>query len=245
MVDIHCHILPGVDDGADSMEEALEMARMAAASGVDTIVATPHCNLPGSPRMNYVSDELKNRFKALREAVKAAGIPVAILPGAEVLCTPDVPEKLRDKRLLSLAGSRYLLMEFFFDESLEYMDTMLAAVKREGFTPVIAHPERYEAVQAAPAVIERWFWDGHIIQLNKGSVLGSLGQRARRCAGSILAHGLAHTIASDAHGTEVRTTHMTELRDFLDEVCPEEYVSILLEENPRRIIENLPILRAD
>lgn len=245
MVDIHCHILPGVDDGADSMEEALEMARMAADSGVDTIVATPHCNLPGAARSNFVSDELKKRFIALREAVKVAGIPLAILPGTEVLCTPDVPEKLRQGKLLSLAGSRYLLMEFFFDESLEYMDSMLAAVKREGFTPVIAHPERYEAVQAAPAVIERWFWDGHIIQLNKGSVLGSLGQRARRCAGAILSHGLAHTIASDAHGTEMRTTHMTELQQYILDVCGEEYASILLEENPRRIIKNLPILRAD
>lgn len=118
MTDIHCHILPGVDDGAATPADALEMARMAAESGVRTIVATPHCNLPGAPEDNYASPALARRLEALRRAIEAEGIPLEILPGAEILCTPQVPELLREGRLLTLASSRYLLLEFYFDESL-------------------------------------------------------------------------------------------------------------------------------
>ena len=99
MTDIHCHILPDADDGAETMEDALSMARAAAASGVKTLLATPHCNLPGSVEKNYVSYDLRDRFVALCLAVRQAGIPLTILPGAEILCTPDLPELLLQKKL--------------------------------------------------------------------------------------------------------------------------------------------------
>lgn len=245
MVDIHCHILPCVDDGAESLEDAVEMARMAADSGVEAIIATPHCNLPGAEEKNYISPALQRSFLALARAVKEADIPVSILPGAEVLCTPEVPELLRQGKLLTLAGSRYLLLEFFFDEDLEYMDDMLCAVARQGFVPVIAHPERYETVQRIPRVIERWFRSGYVIQLNKGSILGRLGRRSGQAAAWILSRGLAHVVASDAHSPLMRTPQMGELTEFLLQVCHPEYVDILLRDNPRRIAENRPILQAD
>lgn len=245
MVDIHCHILPLVDDGADNLEDALEMARMAAQDGVRAIIATPHCNLPYNGDKNYISESLQRRFFQLQQAVKAAGIPVSIHPGAEVLCTPDVPELLSEGRLLTLAGSRYLLVEFFFDEDLAYMDEMLLSIARQGCIPVIAHPERYEAVQRIPGIVERWFRAGYIIQLNKGSILGRLGRRAARTAAWILDHGLAHIVASDAHSPTVRTPRMDELLQYLSENCAEVYIDILLAENPRRILENRPVVKAE
>lgn len=245
MVDIHCHILPLVDDGADSMEDAVEMARMAAESGVRAIIATPHCNLPGDGEKNFISETLLQRFIQLRQAIRAAGIPLDIHPGAEVFCAPDVPDLLAKHSLLTLAGSRYLLVEFFFDESLDYMDDMLQSIAATGRIPVIAHPERYEAVQHLPRIVERWFRNGYIIQLNKGSILGRLGRRAEGTARWILSHGLAHTVASDAHNPDFRTTRMSELAEYLTELCPEDYVQILLSENPRRILENRPVLGPD
>lgn len=245
MVDIHCHILPLVDDGADSLEDAIEMARMAAQDSVSAIIATPHCNLPYDGDKNYISEGLQRHFFRLQQAVKAAGIPVAIHPGAEVLCTPDVPELLAQGKLLTLAGSRYLLVEFFFDEDLAYMDEMLLAIARQGCIPVIAHPERYEAVQRVPMVVERWFRAGYIIQLNKGSILGRLGRRAAWTAEWILEHGLAHVVASDAHSPTVRTPRMRELLQYLSENCSEAYINILLADNPRRILENRPVAKAD
>lgn len=245
MVDIHCHILPFVDDGADNMEDALEMARMAVDSGVDTIIATPHCNLPNVQEHNYKSARLARRFLQLRESIEQAGIPLSIYPGAEVLCTPEVPELLQGGELVTLAGTQYLLVEFFFDETLAYMDEMLQSIAQQGIIPVIAHPERYDAVQGAPYVIERWFDAGYIVQVNKGSILGRLGRHAAATADWILSHGLAHVVASDAHSSAVRTTHMTHLRDYLESHCSIDYARILLEYNPRRILKGDAVLSAD
>ena len=244
MVDIHCHILPFTDDGAADTGAALTMARMAYDSGVTTIVATPHCNLPYVGEKNYVSEELKNRFISLRDGIRDAGIPLTILPGAEVMCTDELPELLRSRRVLTLAGTRYLLVEFLFDESLGYIEEMLAQVSEAGLVPVIAHPERYDAVQRSPLAVVEWFGRGYIIQLNKGSILGRLGSRAERASAWILSRGLAHVVASDAHSPEMRTPHMSEILRFLEDNCSPEYADVLLRRNPRRIIENRQVLQA-
>ena len=243
MTDIHCHILPGIDDGAAAMDEALEMARMARDSGVRRIIATPHCNLPGLG--NYRSADLDKRFAMLQQAVYQAGIDIEILPGAEVLGSAQIPQLLETNRLQTLAGSRYLLMEFFFDESLEEMDYLLATVYRSGLIPVLAHPERYEAVQQQPMTVARWFHSGYVIQVNKGSLLGRLGRRAKAAADWILDRQLAHVIASDAHGAERRTPHMSQLQHYLDERYGSIYTDVLLHTNPGRIAQDRPILLAD
>lgn len=245
MIDIHCHLLPLVDDGAKDMDTALLMARMAVESGVDTIVATPHCNLPNESVKNYRSAELSTRVQDLQEEIVKAGLPLTVLPGAEVMCTPDVPELLRRGKLPTLADSNYLLVEFFFDEDLTYMDDMLFAIAAEGVTPVIAHPERYEAVQQMPMIVNRWFHEGMVIQVNKGSILGRLGRHAERTAAWILARGLAHAVASDAHGTWERTPQMNRILEYLEEEYDPDYAKILLEDNPGRICRNLPLLQAD
>lgn len=243
MIDIHCHMLPGVDDGSDTLDNSLLMASMAAESGTDIIVVTPHCNIPGEPG-NYPTRELLEKFIALREAIDAAQIPLKILAGAEVFCTPDIAELIRQKKLLPLASSRYLLVEFAFNEDSIEMNSRLEQIFAEGLIPVIAHPERYNAVQRDRTLPERWFAAGYIMQINKDSVFGNLGQRAKRTAEFMLSQGLAHVAASDAHGTYSRTTELEQLREHISLNYSEEYAHILLEENPRRIIENKPILRA-
>lgn len=245
MVDLHCHILPGVDDGAETTEDALEMARMAAASGVTHLIATPHCNLPYSESKNYVSSFLIEQFLDLRSRIQQAEIPLNLYLGAEVLCTPEVPRLIQTGKLLPLANSKCLLVEFFFDEGLAYMDNMLQAIAAEGTTPVVAHPERYETIQHSPYVLERWFRNGYVIQLNKGSILGRLGRGAKRTADWILDHGLAHVVASDAHSPVFRTPQMRELRQYLLDFYDPEYVEILLQTNPSRILNGHCVLRAD
>ena len=212
MVDIHCHILPGVDDGSPSMEDSLQMARMAADSGVTDIIATPHCNLPGDGPKNYRSAALRTGFSRLRQALEQEGIPLRIHPGAEVFCTPELPELLDRRQLQTLGGGRYLLVEFYFDESAEFMEQCFHQIRTRGLTPVAAHPERYKTVQQDPYMVRRWFERGVVIQLNKGSILGRLGRRAQDTALWLLERGLAHAAASDAHRPTVRTTHMELLR---------------------------------
>lgn len=245
MIDIHCHILPFADDGADSMEEALSMARMAVDSGVEAMIATPHYSISDIAEHHVKSARLARHFLQLREGVEQAGIPLSLYFGAELLCTPDLPALLKDARPLTLAGSDYLLVEFFFDESLSSMEESLGAIAAQGFTPVIAHPERYAAVQKAPYVLERWFAGGYIIQVNKGSILGRLGRRAAAAAHWILSRGLAHAVASDAHGSTVRTPCMGPLREYLSAHYSPDYAHILLEHNPLCILKNRPVLSAD
>lgn len=244
MIDLHCHILPGVDDGAQDLDEALEMARLAAHSGVRTIVATPHCNIPNAPRANYLDQDLLDRLVLFRSAIEDARIPLRLYGGAEVFCTPQMPALLEEKKLLPLAGTRYLLVEFFFDEAPEFMESCFARITDQGFIPVIAHPERYEAVQRQPDLIPRWFRRGYIILLNKGTILGRMGRRAELSARRILEHGLAHAVASDAHGTHTRTPHMEELRRHLQDHYGSGCVQLLLSVNPSRIVRDQSVVKA-
>lgn len=243
MVDLHCHILPGVDDGAETTEDALEMARLAAASGVKTVVATPHCNLPRAEEDNFDTPGLRARFRDFQQAVKAAEIPLTVCPGAEIFCTPALPQLLRERRLLTLADSKYLLMEFYFDESPEFMERCFSEAAKQGLVPVIAHPERYEAVYRAPELVLRWFRQGYIIQLNKGSILGRLGRHAQTASRFLLQRGLAHAVASDAHSPHVRTPFMGELARHLEEEYAPEYARILLSRNPERIVRNQDVIK--
>ena len=242
MIDIHCHILPYVDDGAETMDDALEMARLAASGGVTVMIATPHCNLPGTEFDNYVSAALRDRFVALGIAIHQAGIPLTILPGAEVFCTPELPILLAQKKFQPLAGSRYLLLEFPFDEAPSRMEAAFSAVSARGFVPVAAHPERYDAIQEDPEIVECWFRSGTVIQLNKGSILGSLGRRAERTSHWLLNCGLAHIVASDGHDPQIRTPHMQQLQHLLVQNYGPEYAGILLQHNPERIVRNLPMV---
>ncbi len=242
MKDIHCHILPMVDDGAEDLDEAVEMAFLASERGTRTIIMTPHSNLPETDRKNYRGSELSDHFLALQTAVKNAGIDLELLPGAEIFGTPEVPALLQSGMLQTLADSEYLLIEFFFDEELDFIDDILSAIVEEGYHPVLAHPERYDAVQENPMIIERWFREGVVIQLNKDSILGRLGPAAERTADWILSCGLAHVVASDAHATDARTPNLAGVRTFIEENYDPVYAEILLEENPGRICRNQPML---
>ena len=142
MIDLHCHILPGVDDGAASLEESLSMARLAVDSGVRAIAATPHCD-PESGFDNYRSRELAQRFLRLEQAVQREKLPLRIHAGMEVFVTPSTPRLLREGQLLTLGGSGYLLAEFDFQCGAAFAERMLSALRQEGVRPVVAHPERY------------------------------------------------------------------------------------------------------
>lgn len=240
MIDLHCHILPGVDDGATSMDDACRMARLAAESGVSAIVATPHCNLPNHPA-NYRSTALSEQLQLLQQTISAQNIPITVLSGAEVFARDNLSELLQAHMLPTINRSRYLLIEFFFGEPASVLSAALQTVRQAGLVPIVAHPERYDAVQEDPGLAVQWFREGYIIQLNKGSLLGKLGKNAARCGIWLLNHGFAHVIASDAHSPMHRTPYMTELTHLLSDHYPEEYIRLLLQDNPQRIIENRAI----
>ncbi len=237
MTDIHCHILPDVDDGAADLEAAAQMARMAADCGVHTIIATPH--FFGVPESLEELPRIRERFEALQ------GLPVRLILGAEVLCVPETLELARRGKLPTLGDSPWVLAEFYFDASAEFMDDMLFRLRGLGYRPIVAHPERYEAVQRDLSLAEHWFRRGYGIQLNKGSILGAFGGRAGETARRLLHRGLVHVIASDAHGPEVRTTDLDRVRRWCLEHLGREYTHILLEDNPGRIADGRHLRRQE
>lgn len=243
ITDIHCHILPGVDDGSDSLQESILMCESAYSSGVGAIIATPHfdAGIADTGRWQAVISE---RLSSLKAALLQSSIPVDIYSGGEVLVTPELIEPISAGSVPFLADSDYMLAEFYFDESLFEIDDMLHRIASFGIHPVIAHPERYFAVQQNRDAIVRWFHSGYVIQINKGSIMGRLGRGAHSTARWILKHGLAHIAASDAHGSNVRTPELSSLRELLETEYSDAYADILLNRNPRRILQNRPMVDA-
>lgn len=236
MIDIHCHILPDFDDGASNLDEALEMAEMAVNSGITDIIATPHFR--GEPAFLDNQFMIERRYQMLTAAIQEAGIPVRIHLGAEILCLPETAKMADSHQLPTLAGTDYVLTEFYFNESFSFMDDMLFRISECGYRPVVAHPERYNAFQRDPELLHRWVDLGYVLQINKGSVLGDLGYRAEQTANEILGMGLAHLFASDAHHSYTRTPHMGSLRHWVNEFCDAGYAAALLKDNPECLLRN-------
>jgi protein-tyrosine phosphatase len=243
MVDIHCHILPEVDDGARSLTEALEMARIAAGCGVTDLAATSHFRAE-EENMGCLA-ELREQFRLLQTAVNQEEIPLRLHLGAEVLCTWQAVDLARERLLPTLGDTDYVLCEFYFDAEYEYMNDILAGIAEAGYRPVVAHPERYGAIQRNPQRIQRWFARGYVIQVNKGSILGTFGARAQNAAQWLLDMGFVHVIGSDAHSPRHRTTNLARLRDWLLHRYSGEYVRLLLEENPGRVLRGEKMVPVD
>ena len=241
MVDLHVHILPGMDDGSHSMEESLQMARLAAASGVRALAATPHCNILRPPA-NDDGQELRERLVAFRQELIREDIPLEVFIGMEVFAGENLPELLREKRLIPINEGRYLLLEFPFEEEGDWMTFLLKVVLEQGYIPLIAHPERYRRVQSNPNLAFRWVTMGCALQLNKGSLLGQFGKAAEKTAVQLLGHGLAACVASDAHHAKFRTPHLTQVEEYIKETCGEAAAKLLLLGNPVRILNSDKIL---
>lgn len=236
MIDIHSHILPGVDDGSENFEKTLAMLEMACESGVSTIVATPHC-MPGVYN-NVVSEKLEDKWERFIARITPYEFPLRICRGMEVMLTDETLRLIRNKTVWPLNDSRYLLVEFAFDEDPEFCRKALKKVMEYGYVPVVAHPSRYYFVQSWPQIVYDWYMMGCAIQVNKGSLLGRFGRKEYNIAHSLLEHGLVTCVASDAHGARQRTTRMNELWEMLAERYGENYAYMLMQENPARILNN-------
>lgn len=240
MIDIHVHMLPGVDDGSYDMETSLSMANMAVDAGTTKLILTPHCNQSGRFE-NYVSGDLLFRMDELKNEIAKAGIPLELGCGMEIFCTREVPRLLKEGKLLTLNGSRYVLVEFAFGMEAFRIERMVYSILDSGYVPVIAHAERYLDLQDRPELIDDWMDDGVGIQINKGSFLGRFGRGAYECSHMLLQNGLVSCIASDAHGVDSRTTDMSPIHEFLSTEYSEALAEHLLTNNPRRIFEDKPL----
>ena len=200
MVDLHCHILPGLDDGAATMEQALELARAAQAAGIDTLVATPHIR-DDHP---FPLELIPERLEELREALRDAEIAVKILTGGEVSLS-KLPE-LSDEQLgpLCLGEGRYLLVESPYTQAPSLLETALFDLQVRGFRPILAHPERSVTFLGDRARFQALLEQGVLCSVTAMSVAGGFGKLIRDFTMDLFASGLVHNIASDSHDAKRR-----------------------------------------
>lgn len=201
MIDLHAHVLPGIDDGPATLESSLALARAAAADGVEWMAATPHV------RADYPTDAatMTRLVGELRVAFAAEGLPLELLPGGEVALDRVRRLPVAELQSFGLGGNPgYLLVEFPYHGWPLDLPELLFRLVAQGVTPVLAHPERNDVVQEAPQRLEALVASGCLVQLTAASAAGRLGRRPRAAAMQLLELGLAHVLASDAHAAELR-----------------------------------------
>ncbi|MHB1537104.1 MAG: tyrosine-protein phosphatase [Solirubrobacteraceae bacterium] len=225
MIDLHCHLLPGIDDGPATLEHALALARAAAAEGIGATVATPHVS------WTYRNDasRIEAGVAALRSQLAAHGVPLTVLAGAEIAMTyaADTPhEQLRD---LTLGDSSWLLLEPPFAPVATGFDALAVELMEQGYRVLVAHPERCAGLHRDPSIVTRLVRSGALTSITAGSLAGRFGGTVRRFALQLLEEGMAHNVASDAHDTDGRpptiasdlaTARLGHLQEWLTELVP-------------------------
>lgn len=235
MIDIHAHILPYVDDGADDMADALLMAELAVESGVRAVIATPHSNIPGEFK-TYEGTELQRRVSDLQERIARRGLPLTLLCGMEIYGTEDTAGKIQSGKLISLNGSGYYLVEFGFHKDGEWITAILESIRDLGVVPVVAHPERYVCIQRDPGLALDWIDMGCQLQMNRGSIFGKFGRASFYAADELLKNDWITYVASDAHSPYQRTTYMRDIYEFLKEEFSRSRARRLLTENAEQYL---------
>lgn len=238
IIDLHNHILPGVDDGARSIDDAVEMAALAAQCGIGKIVATPHYQHGRSAS----AEALDDAFKALTDVLEYEQIDICLEKSMEITATDELPELLQQEKVWTYPNTSYFLVEFAYDEEQEYFDWLLDRCSAAGFTPVIAHPERYHAVRCHPEIVQQWQKKGYGVQINRDSLLGLFGEQAFYSADLLMRKGWANCIASDAHTSQFRNPYWGKAFQQLPGMYGFHRLAYCLETVPQRILENHPLI---
>ena len=232
-VDVHAHILPGLDDGARDFDDAVAIAAAAAAAGTAVMVATPHI----SDESPVPLAQTRERLTELRRAIAEAGISLDILLGCEPRFVPSVVGRVVAGDLPTLAGSRYLLLEWPVVPVL-YTDQTLFDLRVKGFHPVLAHVERYRFVQSDVNMLVPLVERGTLMQVTAGSLTGAFGPAAQRTAEVLIERGIAHVIASDAHSVDSRPPDLRPAYERALELVGTDAARSLVIDVPRAIVEN-------
>jgi protein-tyrosine phosphatase len=238
-VDIHCHILPGIDDGAKDIGESLEMARMAVADGIIKVVATPH--QLGNFSQNK-GDEIRARVAKLQHRLDASKIPLQVLPGADVRIEPDMVAGLIRGEVLTLGDRRkHVLLELPHELYLP-LEPVLSELTRRGMTGILSHPERNLGVLRQPSVLAPLLEAGCLLQVTAGSLCGTMGAECQKFSEWLLSEGMVHFLATDAHGPRSRRPLLRRAFDRACELTDEQTAIDLCSVNPGRVAMGQPVI---
>lgn len=214
MIDIHCHILPGIDDGAKTIEDSIDMAKTAVADGINTIIATPHHQ--NGRYMNERSSIIE-RVQALNEELTKQKIPLTILPGQEPRIYGELVQDYEKGEILTLNdGNKYVFIEFSSSQVPKYAEQLLFDIQLQGLNPIIVHPERNAQIMEQPDILYNFVKKGTLTQVTASSVTGHFGKKIQKFSQQLIEANLTHFIASDAHNTSGRTFRLSEAYDLIE-----------------------------
>ena len=238
MVDLHHHLLPGLDDGSPDLATSVEMARMAEADGITHVVCTPHASsrFPFDPQRNTTL------LNELRRALDQAGIRLALGLACDFhLSYDNVQDALAHPARYSINGHEYLLIELPDLSMPPNLQDTFYELRLSGLTPILTHPERNPTLQRDPDRMLPWLRDGLLCQVTAGSVLGEMGRTAEKLARRMLANRWVHFLATDAHNTTSRPPRMQKAHDLVARRHGAEYAEMLCLHNPMDVFEGRPL----
>ena len=237
MIDLHCHMLPGIDDGAPDLATSLQMARIAWRDGITVTACTPHIT-PGV--YDNTAPGIRKAISELRVALAAEGIPLKLVEGADVHICADMVAGLKNGRIATLAGSRYLLFEPSHHIAPPRLRETVFEVMSAGFHPIITHPERLTWIEDHYPTMIALAKAGAWMQLTAGSVTGRFGARPKYWSERMLDEGLVHLLATDAHNLRARSPVMSEARAAVAQRLGEAEATEAVLTRPQLVLDDRP-----
>ena len=239
MYDLHSHILPGVDDGAKTMDEAVRMATVASEAGTRVMLTTPHRK---DITESFSVSHIQALLGELNDDIEKRGLELRLLSGMENHLDLELPKEFDEGRALRMNGSRYALVELPFFGRPNYLEEVLFSVQLKGITPVLAHPERIEAIQEDPEILVGLVERGMLSQVTAGSIVGHFGGKVKRLTRSLLRRGLVHVIASDTHfPAGPRSPVLTPGLEAAVEIVGQDRARAMVTDTPRAILDDQPV----
>lgn len=240
IVDMHCHILPNIDDGAKSWDETYQMLRIAYEEGIRVIVATPHHH---EIRGMCTPQQYKKSFLQLQKMAWEISEKFYVIPGMEIYFSQEITEKLDNKKIRTMGNSKYVLIEFSPDAEFRYIQQGMQQIQMKGYYPILAHAERYQCLIEDMERVEHLQEMGIYIQVNAGSILKSGERTVKKFVRKLLEKQYIHFVGTDAHSSGSRSPMIRKCADFVEKKYGEEYAAEIFRKNGIRALKNKTIYK--
>lgn len=235
MVDLHSHIIYGVDDGAKNIDTSIQILKEAKKAGFTDIILTPHY------LKNYYEQkksQIERKIREIEKRLNEENIKINLYQANEVYITDDMVELINNGTISTINNSKYILFELPMSVETFNLKSVIYSLFENGNIPIIAHPERYTYIQENPNKLLEFIEDGVLFQLNLGSILGEYGKKAKKTAQKLLKHNMVHFLGTDTHRTNMIYNRINEAIEELKKILKEEQIGNLLENNAKKVLQN-------